>query len=275
MSRSTPGHLNTSIPQDINTSFIDTHAHIYAKEFDSDREEALRRTRDLNVHKIFMPNVDHTSIDAMLETETRFPELCFATMGLHPCSVKKDFQRELYIVEEWLSKRKFSAIGEMGTDLYWDKTFWEQQKEVFTIQVGWAKKYALPVIIHCRETLNETIEMVEQLQDGKLTGIFHCFSGSSEQAEKIVKLNFLLGIGGVATFKKGGLDTVLPEVSLENIVLETDSPYLAPVPHRGKRNEPAYIPIIAQRVAEIKKVSIDQVRHQTTQNALRVFQQIS
>lgn len=265
----------TSTSQDTSSFYIDTHAHIYAKEFNDDRDEIFRHAREMNVHKIFMPNVDHTSIDAMLETENRFPEMCFSTMGLHPCSVNRDFQRELYIVEDWLSKRKFSAIGEMGTDLYWDKTFWDQQKEAFTIQVGWAKKYALPIIIHCRETLDQTIEMVEQLQDGKLTGIFHCFSGSAEQAEKITKLNFLLGIGGVVTFKKGGLDTVLPEVSLENIVLETDSPYLAPVPHRGKRNEPSFIPLIAERVAEIRKVSINEVRHQTTQNALRLFQQIS
>ena len=265
--------MSTSTPQHINTFFIDTHAHIYAKEFNEDRAETLRRTQEVNVQKIFMPNVDHASIDAMMEVESRFPDLCFATMGLHPCSVNKDFQRELYIVEEWLSKRKFAAVGEMGTDLYWDKTFWEQQKEAFTIQVAWAKKYKLPVIIHCRETINETIEMVEQLQDGTLTGVFHCFTGNAEQAEKIVKLNFFLGIGGVATFKKGGLDTVLPEVGLENIVLETDSPYLAPTPHRGKRNEPSYIPLVAQKVAEFKKLSLEEVQHQTTQNALRLFQQ--
>jgi TatD DNase family protein len=257
------------------TFFIDSHAHIYANGFNADRPEALRRAQEMNVQKIFMPNIDHTSIDAMMEVERLNPEMCFATMGLHPTSVKKDFQRELYIVEEWLSKRKFSAVGEMGTDLYWDKTFWEEQKEAFAIQVGWAKQYHLPVIIHCRETIDETIAMVEQLQDGKLTGVFHCFTGTAEQARQITRLGFYLGIGGVATFKKGGLDTVLPEVPLDKIVLETDSPYLAPVPHRGKRNEPSYIPLIARQIAEFKKISLEEVRHQTTQNALQLFQQIS
>jgi TatD DNase family protein len=193
-------------------------------------------------------------------------------MGLHPCSVKKDFERELYLVEEWLSKRKFVAVGEIGTDLYWDKTFYDQQKEAFTIQVNWAKKFGLPVVIHSRESLDETIALVEHLQDGRLTGIFHCFSGSVEQAEKIIKLNFLVGIGGVSTFKNGGLDILLPDVSLDRIVLETDSPYLAPVPHRGKRNEPSYIPLIAGKVAEIKKITLEELQLQTTENAERIFQ---
>jgi len=250
--------------------WIDTHAHIYAKEFDPDRSEMLQRCSESGVKQIFMPNVDHTTIDDMLEVESRWTG-CVAMMGLHPCSVKKDFERELYIVEEWLSKRKFAAVGEIGTDLYWDKTFWDQQREAFSIQVKWAKKYNLPVVIHCRESMNETIELVEELQDGKLTGIFHCFSGNAEQAERIAKLNFYVGIGGVATFKKGGLDGVLPGVSLDRIVLETDSPYLAPTPHRGKRNEPSYIPLIAQRVADIKVLPLEEVKHQTTLHALKLF----
>ena len=197
--------------------------------------------------------------------------MCVATMGLHPCYVKKDFQRELYLVEEWLSKRKFAAVGEIGTDLYWDKTFWEQQQEAFTIQVNWAKQYNLPIIIHCRESIDETIALVEKLADGKLKGIFHCFSGNAAQAHRITKLGFLLGIGGVATFKNGGLDKVLPEVSLEHLVLETDSPYLAPVPYRGKRNEPSYIPLIAHKLADIKKISVDEIKTVTTRNALTLF----
>ena len=252
------------------TYWIDTHAHIYAEEFDGDRQDMLERSRENGIMKIFMPNVDHTSIDKMLDLESRW-EGCHAMMGLHPCSVKKGFERELYIVEGWLSKRKFSAVGEIGTDLYWDKTFWDQQCEAFNIQVAWAKSFGLPVVIHCRESLDETIALVEKLQDGKLTGIFHCFGGTAEQAEKITKLNFFLGIGGVATFKKSGLDDVLPEVPLDRIVLETDSPYLSPVPHRGKRNEPAYIPLIGQRVADIKKVSLDEVKEKTTLNALNIF----
>jgi TatD DNase family protein len=255
--------------------YIDSHAHIYAEEFDGDRVEAIRRAQDINVGKIVMPNVDHTTIDIMMETESHFPELCYATIGLHPCSVKKDFNKELYIVEQWLSKRKFSAIGEMGTDLYWDKTFWAQQQEAFEIQIGWAKQYDLPVILHCRETLDESIAMIERLQDGKLRGVFHCFNGNADQAKKIIALNFFLGIGGVSTFKKGGLDTVLPNVAIENILLETDSPYLAPVPHRGKRNEPSYLPIIAGRIAEIKNISIEEVQRQTTKNALQLFPNIN
>lgn len=251
--------------------FIDTHAHVYAEDFQADRMEMLRKSQEAGVGKIYMPNVDHASIDRMMEIESRSNGQCIAAMGLHPCSVKKDFQRELYIVEEWLSKRKFAAVGEIGTDLYWDKTFWEQQKEAFTIQVNWAKQYQLPIIIHCRESIDQTIELVEQLKDDRLTGIFHCFSGNVDQAYRITRLGFMLGIGGVATFKNGGLDKVLPEIELEHLVLETDSPYLAPVPHRGKRNEPAYIPLIAHRVAEIMKVSIDQVQQATTKNAQKIF----
>lgn len=252
--------------------WIDTHAHIYSDEFKGDRDEAIRRSEDNGVARIYMPNVDHTTIDLMLDVESRFPG-CRALMGLHPCSVKKDFQRELYRVEEWLGRRPFAAIGEIGTDLYWDKTFWEQQKEAFIIQVSWAKKYKIPVVIHCRESMAETIALVEGLQDGTLTGIFHCFTGTVEDAKRIVALGFLLGIGGVATFKKGGLDTVLPEIEPDKIVLETDSPYLAPVPHRGKRNEPAYIPLVGQKVADIRKVSPEEVRKQTSENALKLFQE--
>lgn len=250
---------------------IDTHAHVFAEEFAKDIVETLQRARDRGVTRVIMPNIDHTSIDAMLELEHRYPGVCYATIGLHPTSVKKDFERELYIVEEWLGKRKFVALGEMGTDLYWDKTFWEQQKEAFAVQAGWAKKYELPLIIHCRETLGETIEMVEQLQDDRLRGVFHCFTGSAEQAERIVKAGFFLGIGGVSTFKKGGLDSVLPHVSLDHIVLETDSPYLAPVPHRGKRNEPAYVAFVAERVGQIMNVPTDEICTRTTRNALRLF----
>lgn len=251
--------------------FVDTHAHLYAEEFNADRADMLARFEEHGVKKIFMPNVDHTSIDGMLELEERSGGTCISMMGLHPCYVKKDFERELYLVENWLSKRKFVAVGEIGTDLYWDKTFWEQQKEAFTIQVNWAKQYGLPIVIHCRESLNETIELVEQLTDGKLSGIFHCFSGNAEQARRITNLGFYLGIGGVVTFKNGGLDKVLPEIDIRHLVLETDSPYLAPVPHRGKRNEPAYIPLIANKIAEIKKVEWQEIQTATTRNALELF----
>lgn len=231
----------------------------------------LRRCEDLGVDKIFMPNVDHASIDRMMEVELKNSKRCFSMMGLHPCSVKKDFERELYIVEQWLGKRKFTAIGEMGTDLHWDKTFWDQQKEAFTIQVNWAKQYNLPIVIHSRDSIDETIELLEPQLDGKLTGIFHCFSGNLEQAKKITAMGFYLGIGGVATFKNGGLDKVLPEIDTKYLVLETDSPYLAPVPHRGKRNESSYIPIVAERVVELKKITLEELAQVTTTNAHSIF----
>ena len=253
--------------------WIDTHAHIYADQFDVDRSDMLHRAEEKGVGKIFMPNIDHTSIDGMLELESKHPTMCFPMMGLHPCSVNKDFEKELYTVETWLAKRKFAAVGEMGTDLYWDKTFWDQQVEAFKIQVGWAKKYRLPIVVHCRESMDQTIALTETLQDGNLTGVFHCFTGTQEQAEKLVKLGFYLGIGGVATFKKGGMENVIPHIPLDRIVLETDSPYLTPTPHRGKRNEPSYIPLIADRVADMKNINIEELKLATTQNALKLFAQ--
>lgn len=249
---------------------IDTHAHIYAEEFDADRSAMVARAQEQGVAKIYMPNVDHASIDAMLEWESRSP-LCVAMMGLHPCSVKKDFEKELYRVEAWLNQRTFAAIGEMGTDLYWDKTFWPQQQEAFKIQVGWAKQHKRPLVIHCRESIDETLALLEPLQDGTLTGVFHCFTGTVPQAQRIIALGFYLGIGGVSTFKNGGLDKVLPDLDLANVVLETDSPYLAPVPHRGKRNEPAYVTLIAQRVSEIKSLPLHEVQRVTTANATQLF----
>lgn len=250
---------------------VDTHAHIYSSEFKDDRHEMIARALGAGVEKIFMPNVDHTSIDGMLEVEQQNQKSCFAMMGLHPCSVKADFEKELYIVENWLSKRPFQAVGEMGTDLYWDKTFWEQQKEAFKIQINWAKKYSLPVVIHCRSSINETMQLLQPLADNNLTGIFHCFSGDADQARQIIEMGFYLGIGGVATFKNGGLDKVLPGIDLNKIVLETDSPYLAPVPIRGKRNEPSCIPLIADKVASLMNMAREEVETVTTANALKIF----
>ncbi|MFM8913460.1 MAG: TatD family hydrolase, partial [Flammeovirgaceae bacterium] len=185
--------------------WIDTHAHVYLEEFKIDRAEMLSRAAQADIQRIYMPNIDHTSIDHMMELEGKSGGVCVSMMGLHPCYVKKGFEKELYLVEEWLSKRKFAAVGEIGTDLYWDKTFWEQQKEAFSLQVAWAKKHQLPIVIHCRESINETIELLEPLLDGNLCGVFHCFSGSLEQAKKIIAMGFYLGLGGVATFKNGGL----------------------------------------------------------------------
>ncbi|MBS1487599.1 MAG: TatD family hydrolase [Bacteroidetes bacterium] len=251
-------------------TWIDTHAHIYLPEFDNDREGMLARSRDAGLTTIYMPNIDHTSIDALMEVESKHKN-CVAMMGLHPCSVKKDFEKELYQIESWLNKRTFAAIGEIGTDLYWDKTFWPQQQEAFNIQVQWAKKLNLPLVIHCRESIDETIALLQPYADGKLTGIFHCFSGNVSQAEKMIAMNFYLGIGGVATFKNGGLDKVLPAIDLGRIVLETDSPYLAPVPHRGKRNEPSYVPLIAQKICELKKISLEELSTATNATVKRIF----
>ncbi|MCE7864168.1 MAG: TatD family deoxyribonuclease [Bacteroidetes bacterium CHB5] len=253
--------------------WIDTHAHIYTQDFDTDRHEVLAQCTAQGVNRIYMPNVDHTSIDAMLEIEAKFPNQCIAMMGLHPCSVKKDFEKELYLVESWLQKKRFAAIGEIGTDLYWDKTFWEQQQEAFKIQTGWAKQYKLPLVIHCRQSIDETIALLEPFAGPALTGVFHCFSGTIAQANKIVSLGFYLGIGGVATFKNGGLDTVIPQFDINRLVLETDSPYLAPVPHRGKRNTPEYIPLIAARVAALRNMPVQELMEHTYSNASKLFKE--
>lgn len=251
--------------------WIDSHAHIYLKEFDQDRAEMLLRCEDVEVGKIYMPNIDHTSMDDMLEVESAAPNRCIAMMGLHPCSVKKDFEKELYRVEDWLYRRKFAAIGEMGTDLYWDKTFWVQQQQAFDIQATWAKQYELPLVIHCRESIDETIALVEKNHDNRLKGVFHCFTGSVEQAKKINSLGFYLGLGGVATFKNGGMDKVIPELDFNFVMLETDSPYLSPVPYRGKRNEPSYIPLIADKIANLKGIPIEELKSVTSDNARKLF----
>lgn len=255
----------------MNGFWIDTHAHLYADDFKADRNDVVGRCIDQHIDQIYMPNIDRTSIDDMLELENRYPRRMVPMMGLHPCSVKRDFEKELYIVEEWLFKRRFIAVGEMGTDLYWDKSFWEQQQEAFKIQVRWAVQLKLPIVIHCRESMAETLDLLEPMVSEDLTGVFHCFTGTVEQARRIATMGFYVGLGGVATFKNGGMDTVIPHLDADNIVLETDSPYLAPVPHRGKRNEPSYIPLIAERVSSLKKISAEELREITTRNALRLF----
>jgi len=251
---------------------IDTHAHIYATEFASDRSDMLERAFTQGLSQIWMPNIDHTSIDGMLELENQYPGQCLPMMGLHPCYVKKDFQKELYLVEEWLSKRKFLAVGEIGLDFHWDTTYRAQQEEAFQVQVRLAHQHGLPIVIHCRKSFTETVTLLEELAIPGLRGIFHCFSGDLKDARKVVELNFLLGIGGVVTFKNGGLDQVLPEIDLAHVVLETDCPYLAPVPYRGKRNESGYLPTIAQKIADLKRVSLEVVAEASTRNALALVQ---
>ena len=250
--------------------FIDTHAHIYDPQFDEDIQDVLERCQEADVTTVYMPNIDHTSVDAMLELEHRYPDQCIAMMGLHPGSVKKDFERELYIVEEWLGKRSFAAVGEIGLDYYWDTTFKEQQQEALRIQIALAKKYRLPIVLHTRDSTEDTLAIVEEYADD-LLGVFHCFGGTVAEAQRMTALGCYLGLGGVSTFKNAGMQEVIPHLDRQRVVLETDSPYLAPVPHRGKRNEPAYIPLIAQRIADCWKVDITEVAQQTTENAKKLF----
>jgi TatD DNase family protein len=250
-----------------NITLIDTHAHIYAPEFANDSADMLDRAFAQGVQQIYMPNIDHTSIESMLQLEQQYPQNCFAMMGLHPCYVNAGFEQELRLVEEWLGRRKFIAVGEIGLDFYWSTEFRAQQEEAFMVQVNLAKKYKLPIAIHCRNSFSETVDLLQKLGTNGLTGIFHCFSGNLADAQQVTEMGFLLGIGGVSTFKNGGLDKVLPFVDLRHVVLETDSPYLAPVPYRGKRNEVSYTSIVAQRVADLMQISVEKVAEATTRNA--------
>lgn len=250
---------------------IDTHAHIYAQEFDQDRDDVVKRAQDVGITHILLPNIDLESITPMLATEERYPQICHAMMGLHPCYVGKDVDQQLKVIADWLDKRSFIAVGEIGIDLYWDKTFEQEQAHAFVTQLNWAKERELPVVIHTRDSMQETLSLLKPLQDGRLKGVFHCFGGTLEEAQAIIDLGFHLGIGGVSTFKNGGLDKVLPHLSLDNIILETDCPYLAPTPHRGKRNEPAYTDLVCQRVAELMSLTAQQVDDITTHNAKNLF----
>jgi TatD DNase family protein len=252
-------------------SFIDTHAHLYDEQFDQDREQMIQRAIDSGVSKMYLPNCDSETIASMMHLAGLWPENCFPMMGVHPCYIKENYKLELEIAESWLQKEKFSAIGEIGLDYYWDTTFVAEQKEAFNLQMDWALSLHLPIVIHTRESIQDGIDMVRAKQNGNLQGIFHCFSGNADEAKQIVDLGFYLGIGGVATFKKSSLPEVLKDIPLEHIVLETDAPYLAPVPYRGKRNESSYIPIIGTKIAEIKNCSVEEVAAITTQNAERIF----
>ncbi|WP_217603442.1 TatD family hydrolase [Chitinophaga sp. GbtcB8] len=254
--------------------WIDTHAHLYSKEFAQDREAMITRSLEAGVYKMLLPNIDEASIPGMLDLEARYPGQCFAMMGLHPCYVTENVKAEMAWVQEWLEKRPFIAVGEIGLDFYWDKTFTAQQHQAFREQLEMAKAYRLPVVIHSRESTRECIDDVKALQDGGLSGVFHCFSGTLEEAREVIDLGFYLGIGGVVTFKKSGLDKIVEQIDLQHIVMETDAPYLAPVPYRGKRNESAYIPLIGQMVADVKHLKIEEVAAITSSNAHKLFKSI-
>ena len=250
----------------------DTHTHLYSKEFDPDRITLVENAINNGVTRFFLPNIDSESIPLLFQLEKQFTGNCFAMMGLHPCSVKANYQQELMVMEHWLSKRMFVGIGEIGIDLYWDKTFFNQQQDAFRRQIQLAKKYNLPYIIHSRNSFNEVMEIVNEFKNDNVKAIFHCFSGNVEQAEQVIASgNFKLGIGGVVTFKNSGLDKVVEAIDLKHLVLETDAPYLAPAPHRGKRNIPDYLLLVAQKVAEIKNISVEEVAAITTQNSIEVF----
>ena len=248
--------------------FIDSHAHIYLPDLETDFDKLLLDASESNVHTILMPAIDSSTHQHMIETEKNNNN-CYSMMGLHPCSVKDNYLQELNIVEDYFKCRKFIAVGEIGLDFYWDKTFTDQQYEVFHSQVKLALEKHLPIAIHSRNSINECIDVVSQYPG--LTGVFHCFSGNIEQAEKIIDMQFMLGIGGVVTYKNAGLDKVIQHTGLSNVILETDAPYLAPVPFRGKRNEPAYIKLIAEKISNLLDISIEDVAQQTTQNTERLF----
>jgi TatD DNase family protein len=256
---------------------IDTHAHLYAPEFEEDIDDTTQRAIASGVNKVYLPNIDFTSIAALKVLCQKYPDYYYPMMGLHPCSVKENWRTELKIIEDELFQNQayYAGVGETGTDLYWDKTYLEAQKESFEIQIGWAGELQKPIIIHSRDSLDLSISIIEQQKRSysNLTGIFHCFNGTIEQAKKIVGLGFYLGIGGVLTFKNGGLDKILKELPIDRIVFETDAPYLAPVPHRGKRNETAFIRLVAEKAAEIYGISLESICATSTANALRVFTQ--
>ncbi|MEF1255859.1 MULTISPECIES: TatD family hydrolase [unclassified Vibrio] len=250
---------------------IDTHAHIYASEFDADRDDVVKRALAQGIDRILLPNIDLDSIEPMLATEAQYPQICRSMMGLHPCYVDGNVKQTLDIIYSWFEKHRFIAVGEIGIDLYWDKTFRAEQEMAFITQLNWAKEMKLPVVIHTRDSIKETLGLLSQEQDGSLSGVFHCFGGSLEEAKAINGLGFHLGLGGVSTFKNGGMDKVIPHLDMNYVILETDCPYLAPVPHRGKRNEPAYTALVAQRIAELRQISVEQVDQLTTQNATTLF----
>jgi TatD DNase family protein len=248
--------------------FIDTHTHIYLSEFDDDRDNIMQRAKEANVEITIMPAIDSSTHKKMIQTESIYPN-CYSMIGLHPCSVNQDFGKELSLIDEYLVERKFVAIGEIGLDFYWDKTFSSEQNETFRKQIQLALKHDLPIVIHSRNAIDECIEVVSEYPGVK--GVFHCFSGNEQQAKKIIQLNFMLGIGGVVTFKNAGLDKVIEKIGLGNVILETDAPYLAPVPFRGKRNEPSYVKIVAEKLSSICNLPLEKIAELTTENARNLF----
>ena len=255
-------------------NLIDTHTHLYLSQFDNDIDSVIKNAIDNGISKMLLPNIDSTTTQQMLSLSKKYPKNCFPMMGLHPCSVKKEtVDKEILHVKEMLDKENFLAIGEIGLDLHWDKSTLEIQKKAFEDQINLAKKYKLPIVIHVRDSFNEAIEIVERLNSSELKGVFHCFTGDQKDAQRVIELqDFYLGIGGVVTFKNGGLDKNIEQISLDHIMLETDAPYLTPSPYRGSRNESKYILNIAQKIADIYDVELKKIAEVTTKNAYNLFQ---
>ncbi|MCF8332686.1 MAG: TatD family hydrolase [Bacteroidales bacterium] len=250
----------------------DTHTHLYLEAFDEDRDEVMQRAKEHEVKKMILPNIDTSSIEALHALCDKYPDNCFPMMGLHPSSVGEDYKNELTTIYNQFLERKYYAVGEIGIDLYWDKTYEEQQKEAFRTQIGWAIEKKLPIVIHARNSFDEIFEILDQENHADLRGVFHCFTGDAKQAEKALSYGgFWLGLGGVLTFKNSQLDEVIKNIPMENLLLETDSPYLAPAPYRGKRNESAYVRHIAEKLATTKGLSIEKVGRITTENAEELF----
>ncbi len=254
-------------------NIIDTHCHLYSEDFTADIDDVIQRATVEGVNKFYLPGIDSQAIDAMIGLEIKFPGKCAAMMGLHPCYVKKNYMDELQIVQDWLTKRKFAAVGEIGLDYYWDRNFDKEQAIAFRTQIEWSIQYGLPISIHTRNAMQETINIVKEYVPKGVRGIFHCFSGSYESAKEIIRAGFYLGIGGVVTYKNGGLTEVLEKIELQHLVLETDAPYLSPVPFRGKRNESSYLKFIMEKLATVKHCSIEEVANITSLNAEKIFVQ--
>jgi len=251
---------------------IDTHSHIYSEDFDADRAETVQRAKEVGVNHIILPNCDSSTLAPMLALEAEYPDFCHAAIGLHPTSVKEDYEFELALVKSELERRSFIAVGEIGIDLYWDKTFLKEQTAAFQQQIDWALEYKLPVIIHVRDSYQETMNALAPYKNSGLKGVFHSFTGTTEEAQEIIAFGgFKLGINGIVTFKNSGLAAVVKQIALEHILLETDSPYLTPTPHRGKRNESAYVSLVCKKLAEIYRCSEEEINHQTTLNAKSLF----
>lgn len=250
---------------------IDTHTHLYTEAFDEDRDQVIEKAIAVGVERFYLPAIDSTYTARMLDLEKKYPDQIRLMMGLHPTHVKENYKEELLHVEQFLAKRNFAAVGEIGIDLYWDQSLLKQQQEAFNIQILWAKEKELPIVIHCRDAFDEVFEVLEGHKGDDLTGIFHCFTGTKEQAEKAIGLNLKLGIGGVLTFENGKIDQFLDQISTDHIVLETDAPYLAPAPFRGKRNQSEYLVYILRKLSEIHHRTEEELATITAQNALDVF----